>query len=175
MKKLPIIVFAILLVSAAVSMTSCGPSAAEKARQDSIRIADSLRRVDSIKIADSLKAVVAAEEEANALREKVDKEAENIKARYKVKFPSLGKIAYAPEAEDMFAKDYVYILNVATGEKKTIVLPGSDEWGSVVEMHQKGDDKTVVVALNNIGNLPMNFCYDIDVEKEKVIRSYEEF
>ena len=174
MKKLPVIVFAFMLVSAAIGITACGPSAAEKARMDSIRIADSIRRVDSIKIADSLKAVIAAEEEANALREKVDKEAENIRAEFKQKFPSLGKIIYSIDSDDAFAKDYVCILNVATGEKKTITLPESDLWGTCVEITQKGDDKTAVVKLHNIGSLPINFCYDIDVEEEKVLRSYEE-
>jgi len=175
MKKLPLIVFALLLISSAIGIISCGPSATEQARLDSIRIADSLRRVDSIQIADSLKAVIDAEEKANELRRKLDQEATNIKAEFVEKFPSLGKIVYSIDITDMFAKDQVCIMNVATGETKTITLPKSDEWGTMIEMKQKGDDKTVVVALHNIGNFPMQFCYDIDVENEKVIKSYEKY
>ena len=175
MRKLLFFVFATMFVFVFVNVTSCGPSAEEIARMDSIRIADSLRRVDSIQIADSLKAVIDAEEKANELLRKLDQEAANIKAEFVEKFPSLGKIVYSIDITDMFAKDQVCIMNVATGETKTITLPKSDEWGTIIEMKQKGDDKTVVVALHNIGNFPMQFCYDIDVENEKVIRSFEDY
>lgn len=174
MKRLPILTFAFLLVSAVIGMTACGPSAEEKARMDSIRIADSLRRIDSIKIVDSLKAVAEMQNAAQALREKVDKEAANIKAQYKIKMYELGKIVYTNEVNDMFAKDWVKIFNVETGETKTITLPHSDEWGSIEEFVEKGDNKTVVAKLNNIGNAPIVHCYDIDVENEKVKKEYDE-
>lgn len=59
MKKIAFIVVAFIVTQ---FMFSCGPSKAdlaEKARQDSIRVADSIHRADSIAQADSIKKAVA--------------------------------------------------------------------------------------------------------------------
>ena len=91
MRKLLFFVFATMFVFVFVNVTSCGPSAEEIARMDSIRIADSLRRMDSIRIVDSLRAVREAEAQKEAYRKKVDEVAASTKAEYKLKMYEVNK------------------------------------------------------------------------------------
>lgn len=173
MKKLPLFVFAIIVVSALISTTACGPSAAEKARLDSIRIADSIRRADSIFVADSLKAAQIAADSVNALLNKVDEVAASLHASFVVKLPDLRKVVYANEGMLDVPKT-VTIMNVVTDEKKSIKLRGSDMLGAITSMKDKGDGKHVVVSVHCGGSGPFQTHYTIDADAENVTKVVED-
>ena len=174
MKKLPYFLLALILICAMTGVTGCGPSEAEKARMDSIRMADSLRRIDSIQIADSLNAILEAEKAAKEMLEKMETEAGKIKAEKIIQAYKYNKIFYINDG-GFLSKQTLHVLHVATGEKKSISLPESNMWGGVCDATLKGDDRTIVVSLYNSGNLPILYCYEIDAETEKIKRMYEDY
>jgi hypothetical protein len=172
MKKL-LYSLAAFVIMAIIGMTSCGPSAAEKARLDSIRIADSLRVLDSIKIADSLKVVQEKEAQLEALRQKIDETAASTKATFVLKIYELGKVVYANEGM-MGSNKIITVYDVSTDQKTNISLKNSADLGSIVDISPGNNDKQVVVDVHCGGSGPFYTHYTIDVEEGNVIRVVED-
>lgn len=175
MKKILFLISVSVFCSIWAGMTSCGPSAEEKARMDSIRIADSLYRLDSLKLVDSLKTVKAAEEQKEQLRQKVDEIAESTGAEYVVKMYALGKVVYANPG-DFEAKKYAYIVDASTGKTKSIELKGlATYYGLVVGILDKGNDRDVAVLSHDNGSCEEVTYNVINVEKEKITKTYDDY
>ncbi len=141
---------------------SCGPSAEEIARQDSIRVADSLRRIDSLRIVDSIKVARAKEDSIKMLRTKVDAEA----AKHKgcIKNYDFAKLIYIGKNGHYETIKTVIIEDVATGEKKSVSLRESKDWGPIVELVDMKDNKHVKATLHCGGTVSLYVKYIIDVE-----------
>lgn len=172
MKKImfPIVLFVVLSF---VGVTSCGPSAKEKAMMDSIRRADSIRVVDSIKLTDSLKAVRAAEEQREAFRQKVDETAASIKANFVLKIYELNKVVSANEGM-IGSKKSITIHDVVTGGKDNMTLKGSQDLGCVVDLTPGNNSKQVVVKIHCGGSGPFYQSYVVDVENKELISVNED-
>ena len=171
MKK--IFYFIILFISSSIviGFSSCGPSAKEKARLDSIRVADSLRVLDSIRIADSINAELAAAQKREELRKKVDDAAATIQADYLIKMQALGKIVYAYNNDNMYDVKSVTIFDVGTGKQTKIDLKESETMGMLLELKDQGNDKDVVATVHCGGSGPFCYYFTIDVNAEKVIKT----
>lgn len=169
MKKLLLFVFATIFIVVFINVTSCGPSAEEKARMDSIRIADSLRRIDSIRIVDSLRAVREAEAQKEAYRKKVDEVAASTKADFKVKMYEMNKVVYASMG-CMDQRKSITIYDVVTDEKTNVALRESELTYAVIGLKKGNDSKQVVVeCTNDLQGLFLTDYY-VDVEAKKVVR-----
>lgn len=173
MKKLLYFSFAVLSVSVFVSLISCGPGAAEKARMDSIRIADSLRVIDSIKIADSLKAVHEAEMQREAFLKKVDEMAAAAKTPFVLKLYELNKVVTANEGQ-LESPKYITIHDIVSGTENKIKLKDSELYGPIVDIRKGKTDKQFIVKLHCGGSGPFYFSYVIDAETNKIIRVIED-
>ncbi|MBQ0046756.1 MAG: hypothetical protein KBT33_04480 [Prevotellaceae bacterium] len=172
MRKLVYFV-SLILVSSVFTTTSCGPSAADKAREDSIRIADSIYRVDSARIADSLKNVKAQEEEITSLRKAVDDAAAKMTYPYIVKVPSLFKVVYAD-----YRVRHITVLDVKTNETKKIKMPFDcdEEHGpSITKLELEDDGKSVTVKIRDMGSMPFYNIYSVNIETEKIKVISEDF
>lgn len=173
MKKIFYLAFAAMVMSAFVGVTSCGPSAAEKARMDSIRIADSLRVVDSIKIADSLKAEREAEAQREAYRQKVDETAASIKAPFVLKNYELSKVVSANEGM-MGSKKSITIYDVVKDKKDNMSLKDSQDLGCIVDLTQGNNSRQVVVKIHCGGSGPFYQLYYIDIESMELLKVTDE-
>ena len=169
MRKLLFFVFATMFVFVFVNVTSCGPSAEEIARMDSIRIADSLRRMDSIRIVDSLRAVREAEAQKEANRKKVDEVAASTKAEYKLKMYEVNKVVYA-NMGGMNQRKSVTIYDVVTDEKTIIPLKDSESTYAVSGLKKGNDSKQVVVECTMDLHAMFTMDFYVDVEAKRVVR-----
>ena len=169
MKKLGIFTVAAIMLLAMVGMVSCGPSAAEKVRMDSIRVADSLRRIDSIKIADSLKVVREAEAQHQAYRKMVDETATGTKAAFVVKLYDVHRVVTASEGM-MGSKKSITVIDVVSGKKDKMSLRNSEDFGSIVDITPGNKASQIIVKIHNGGSGPFYQLYYVDVENMELLK-----
>lgn len=169
MKKILSVLFASFIMLAIAGVSSCGPSAAEKARMDSIRVADSLRIVDSIMIADSLKAVREREALREAYHKRVDEVATKIKADFILKQYELNKVVYA-NMGNIGEKKIITIYDVASEKEEKMVLRGSENSGWIDEIKQGKEQNQIIVKIHLGGNVSFYDDYIVDVVENKLIR-----
>ena len=174
MRKLILFVFATMFIFVFINVTSCGPSAKEKARMDSIRIADSLRRIDSIRIVDSLRAVREAEAKKEAYRKKVDEVATSTNAQFKVKMYEVNKVVFADQG-CLNQNKSITVYDVVTDEKKIIPIKGSDLSYAIVSLKNGNDSKQVIVECTEDMQALFTTDYFVDVEANKIVRVRQNF
>lgn len=172
MKKLMFFVIGAMVMSMFIGVTACGPSAAEKARMDSIRIADSLRAVDSIKLADSLKAVKEAEAQRELYRQKVDETAASLKDVFILKNYDLNKVVAAGEGL-LNRKKSITVYDVVNDKNDIFPLKGSEDLGMIVNMTEGNSNKEVIVKVHCGGSGPFYTLYHIDIESMKLIKKID--
>lgn len=165
MKKTPFFIIFLLVATVMSGFMSCGPSAEEIARQDSIRVADSLKKVDSLRIVDSVNIARAKEDSLKMLRAKIDTEA--AKHKGSVKVYDLSKIIYIGNNGNFGTTKSVIIEDVATGNKKTVTIRESADWGPIVELVDLKDNKHVKATLHCGGSGPFYVSSTIDIETAK--------
>lgn len=123
MKK---IIIPFVAVLSAGALFSCGPSKAEQALQDSLRVADSLHKVDSLRVADSIRVADST------------KAADSIKAAEELKKAEEAKAAaQAQKAKAAIAKYRGMLKEVR--EMKAAGWPGASSsvmrWGDNIQSH----------------------------------------
>ena len=169
MKKLLFVLLTPFIMFGFVGVSSCGPSAAEKARMDSIRVADSLRVADSIMIADSLKAVREQEALREAYHKRVDEVAAATKADFVLKMYELNKVVYA-NAGNIGEKKTIKIYDVVAEKEEKMVLRGSENSGWIDEITQGKEQNQIVVKIHLGGMVSFYSNYIVDGVEKKLIR-----
>lgn len=180
MKKLLYFNAVAVMLFALMGASSCGKSEEDNAREDSIRVADSLRKVDSIRVADSIEEARVAEEEARiaeekaaAIRAEIDDFVASKRDDLPVKFYDLKKVIFVSRNGYSGDTKTVTIKDFESGGSKTITLEDSEHLGKVIRIEKEGSHQ-VVVSCHWGGSGPFCDFYLIDIENGKVVKHWSD-